>query len=786
VVVVRSSGKKSNGGRCVMDELEVRLQNATSEEELISVLALIESADDNVTGSLQQLVSTGRQARSHSLKRLELLRTQLATALNISRDLSSTLGSTAFVATRISSKVRNIDTEHSRVKQALKYVEDVMALKSNILGIQDAMDTRDWERAANYVHKAMSLPSDLINGEFANKMVPTSEIPDYPADTLAKARDSLSSLFTREFERASKVRDMENVSRYFKLFPLIGHESQGLDIYGKFICGIITAQSRQLIQSRSSEGSKLYGLAMSRLFENIAAIVSQHAPIVEKHYGKGRMIRVVDKIQIEADSQGGLIIDTFWDECRIDKTVSEIRGYAYSYLVSSFSRVAITRTGSPVDPTPRRSEDEGVDLKEVASYVHEMSVMLNRWALYRSFLASRWQDFIDPEPSVTWNMPDLIVNNSMFAKKVSTKISPAFESLAVFVFRRSIEKAFQLEELPDLKQRFTQESPLTTSVVDDVMYILNTLSQQLLSTGETPLIKNLIANFRRILESDFVGMIQRKLRDEAPKQQLSGTPARVATPQGQRRVMSGFESWTSSLGGLTGNDERRLRIFLVYMNNLSVCSGYTERILNSMDMKPIVAFEDDVEAVRDALNSLASNFRARCSDLINDGAQVVFSTVINSRLRTICSAAFKDADYMLSPSEGSDATFTDMSATFGHGWKSLMTGFSRMLSPENYYRLLSIVATSLSRILEKWIWSLEGKVNELGVIRLDRDISKIIASLSEGRYKVRDRFVRVAQIVMIIGLDEQEDEQEDIEWTLTDEERQKARFIRVDRRAARY
>jgi conserved oligomeric Golgi complex subunit 4 len=109
-----------------------------------------------------------------------------------------------------------------------------------------------------------------------------------------------------------------------------------------------------------------------------------------------------------------------------------------------------------------------------------------------------------------------------------------------------------------------------------------------------------------------------------------------------------------------------------------------------------------------------------------------------------------------------------------------MSEYSSILSTSNYNRLINLMAGSLSRNLEKWVWSLEDKVNELGAIALDRDISRIVGIVSEGRYKLREKFVRVAQIVMIIGFEDIQDE-EGIEWSLNEEERDRARKIRVDR-----
>lgn len=813
------TNKKDTNSHCpAADILRKRLHTAKSYNDIAFIVGEIRQTSQQLTSQLDTSVSKGQMNQQHTLKRIELLKSQISTALQPSRDIGTMLSDASFISSRISDKVNTIDVEHARVKEALRYVQNVIELKANVLGVQDAMDTRDWERAALCISKANSLPHNLVDGEFARAMVPTSELPDYPLETIAKASQSLGQLFYREFSSAAKIQDMEKVSRYFKLFPLIGQEKEGLDVYAKFICGIIITHSRTLIQdahkSSSDYSTMFYGLALSRLFENIATIISQHTPIVEKHYGKGKMCPVIDRIQNEADSQGGLLLDTFWDERRIDKLVDDVKNYAFPYLVSSFMTASsrmlgsssiiggggASRSGSPSvesnggggssgGSVPRMSEDEGVDLKAVATLVNEISMMLNRWGLYKKFLSLRW---VNPQektkPHDTTNVttngntnifhdPNIIagqqqqhltipsvIGQSALTRKFTLKISPALTTLSTFVMRRSVEKAFQLDELPDLSLKYSEESPLISSVVDDIMYMLSTLCQQITATGDVPIIKDVFTNFRRILESDFVGMTQRKLRDGAPK---SSQSVRATPPlrKGEK--------------GVTLNpDEKKLRIFMIYLNNLSVASTYAEKILADLQIVEMLPFENDAEIISSMVKAWNVSFKSRCDEIINDGLQVVFSTVANSRLRVLTTQVFRDSNYMVSTNELDNEV--NISSLFSYGWHNQMSEYASILSTTNYSRLINLLAISLSRILEKWVWSLEGKVNELGAISLDRDISRIIGIVSEGRYKLREKFVRVAQIVMITGF-ENTQEEEGIEWSLSEEERYRARKMRVDR-----
>lgn len=765
-----------------MNTLERRLQDATTTAQVRAVLRDIQRERREKHAELEKLTDAATDKRERQTQQLAVLQTQLSTTgLTQSRQLMGMLGSAGSAAGRIASGVRQVDRERQRVREALQYVQDVISLKNSIVGMQDAMAAQDWDRAARYVSEARALPQQLVAGEFAKKMVPVAEIPDFPEETIAQACESLGKLFLREFHRAAAAKDMAALTRFFKLFPLIGKDNQGLQVYSQFIAGIITTQSRALMQQRPPEGQALllfYSRIVSRLFEDIATIVDQHSTVIEAHYGRPAMVWVIDKIQDEADLQGGIAIDTFWDENRVEKLLSDVRAYAYNYLVSTFSlggsgtmggssQGTRSRVNSPAPGTAgsaRESIDEqGTDLKSVGSVVNEMSIMLNRWSLYRRFLQTRWGSVADGESEKGPTDVDRIIAESGFARKVSTLLAPGFETFSTFVLRRSVEKAFQLEELPNLRADFTAEAPLVASFVDDVMYIFSTVLKQALASGEPQVVKTVLGNTRRILESDYIGMVQRKLRDEAPR------PA--SQPKTQQLPSS------RQLAGLTGPDEDRLRRFILYLNSLSLSADYAERIVGSLDVDADLGADtpaaDDAKKV---LTSLAASVRVRCNELISDSLQVLFTTVLNVRVRNLCTGLFRDANYMLSPNDVSD-----LSESFAQRWKALIAEFVRIMSPDTFSKLLGIVTTSMARLFEKWIWSLEGKVNDLGAIALDRDISRIIGTVSEGHYRLRDRFVRVAQIVMIAGLDDPEEEAA-MDIVLSDEERARARTIRVERR----
>jgi hypothetical protein len=72
---------------------------------------------------------------------------------------------------------------------------------------------------------------------------PTAESHLPPAQTLQAAREQLLSIFRSHFEQASRSRDAAATTRYFKLFPTIGWEAEGLEAYASFVVDLVRVRA---------------------------------------------------------------------------------------------------------------------------------------------------------------------------------------------------------------------------------------------------------------------------------------------------------------------------------------------------------------------------------------------------------------------------------------------------------------------------------------------------------------------------------------------------------------
>lgn len=371
--------------------------------------------------------------------------------------------------------------------------------------------------------------------------------------------------------------------------------------------------------------------------------------------------------------------------------------------------------------------------------------------------------------------------------------------MTTFFFRRSVEKAFQLDEQPadlslNFKQALPSNPPYITSAVDDVMYIVNQVIERSLATSQQAVISSVIPTIARVLGSDFIGMIQRKMRDETyPKVTAQGAPP------GEQTVI----------------------YFLILINNLDVAADYVKRIVqswvetesaaasinggrntSSRSLAALFPLDHDATIVGNALTSLQNSFEGKTSELISDGIFVVFKNVMKPRLRPILADAFRDVDYQMTQEEleemHRDGEIDDRNGSlpdnavqyqFQRGWDILTKPVMRLSTERNYQRLLATVISYLGEVLEKRIWSYYGRLDDLGALRLERDIASIVSTVvSGGRYGLRDAFARCTQICLVMNMENDEWEElqaasspdvelEGMEWEINGEERVRARAM---------
>lgn len=356
-----------------------------------------------------------------------------------------------------------------------------------------------------------------------------------------------------------------------------------------------------------------------------------------------------------------------------------------------------------------------------------------------------------------------MISDSALSTKISARLLNPYLNLTTFFIRRTVEKAFQLDEPPSelfplplfnpnnpASTFQATGSPLITSAVDDVMYIVNKLLHRSLHTSSCHLVTGVLATVSRVLGSDYIGVIQRRMRDECnPRPTPQTTTIIVGNPAA---------TLTQAVANLV--DDRSC-MFMVLINNLDISSEYCRRIVTSylnassqqselagteiygddsappVPLEALFPFKDDPQQVRTALGSLESGFTQKCTEVLSDAVLTLFNQLVKAKLRPLITEAFRDMDYSITAPVNTTAANTDISeaeATFGGrslvvpedilslqgeevpktrfdaAFSALIYPFKSILTEATFSKLLNHIANYLARLLEKKILQVGGGV----------------------------------------------------------------------------
>ncbi|KAJ3726328.1 COG4 transport protein-domain-containing protein [Lentinula raphanica] len=686
-------------------------RHITSLPQILSSLSDFESQEAELSTSLTELLAASEPITS-ALSRLQSLAPRLEELLKGVSDLSQNVYSTAKTAERIGGRVQSLDEEMRRIREAGDRVGQVIELKSSLTALQSSIDSGDWESATRHCARAMSLPSEVISGPFAEFAVPTSDSHLPPAQTLKEAREYLLNVFRTNFEQASRSRDSAATSRFFKLFPAIGWEKEGLQAYASFVVESVRVRAPTSAKTSSS----LYFItALTSLFESIAMIIDQHQPVVEKYYGAGKMLAVAERLLEECDRVVKDVLSRWQEERSIDRKLSDI---AHHPPTSSVAAVGRRQQSS------QNQDDEPIDPREIDQVVIEMSGMVGRWNLFKKFFL----DSFEAPDSTTNSLPIESTGSQLVFDELLIKY---YIPLEIWYVRAIIDKAHRLSQLD------STQSATTTTTPDDVFYILKVVLLRLLSTGSLNAVERMIEQLRDVLEKDFAGVLKKKMDDVYRSTGTSGQVAR----------------------GEKADRENRLA-FAVILNDLDVSSSHLERLIRDLSNNGalnqyfLLSQQQVVKDVLSSLSSLVTKFRSTS----RVGVEQLFNQLIRPKLRNFITEVYKDVSYVLDDDSYSHAEYQDVvRKRFIKLWDSLMDDYKDSFTEANFRLLFGLVLDTLLRPWERSMMSF--KFTELGAIRFDRDLRSVNTYLSSQTAfgDGREKFVRLQQMSTLLNLDSEED-----------------------------
>ncbi|KAF9533336.1 COG4 transport protein-domain-containing protein [Crepidotus variabilis] len=686
----------------------------TTLPEILSCLSSFQAEESELSKSLSELLKD-RDPIASSLHRLHSLVPQLELLLSDAKGLKKRVTNTAKTADRIGQKVKSLDEEMGRVREASDRVAQVMELKASLVALQTAIENQEWEAATTHCARAMALPTEVVSGPFSETVVPTSDNHLPPSQTLLSARDILLSILRQNFEDASRAKDSSATTRFFKLFPSIGWEKEGLEAYSTFVVELV---QRRTPPTTKASSPLYYISSLTSLFEGIAMIVDQHQPVVEKYYGQGKMQSVVFRLLEECDRVTKTLKDTWEEDRAVQRKLTE--------TVMKASSSAQTRRSASMDESP-------VDLRDIDKILSELAGMIGRWHLFKRFLADALKDENDNQKitqDIHFTDSSIVVHTSshiLFKNLTMDYYIP----LEMWYLTTTIEKAHKMSTSDML------QTPITSTTPDDVFYILKSIFSRILSTGSLAGLNHILPKIREVFDHDFVGAIRRKMDDVYRN---SGSLNAHSRPD---RV-----------------EKDNRNAFIVQLNDLDISTSHLERLVRDVADSPSISqhfLEDQQPIVRDQILSLG-NLTLRLKSSLRSGVEQLFNQLVRPKMRTFISDMYKDTSYVLDEDGYATADYQDLTRKrFIRGWEALIDGYKDNLCDSNFRIFTSLVLDVLLKPWEKYIMGL--KYTELGGVRFDRDLRAITAYLtSQSTFgDVRDKFQRLQQISTLLNLDADED-----------------------------
>lgn len=662
------------------DQREAKILAMRSIDEILSCLAAHQSEEAQLSSSLAELLSD-HQSITDSLRCLESLTPRLHGLHNETIRLVDKVSATARTAERVGGRVKSLDEEMSRVSQAAERVGQVMELKSSLTQLQRCMESQDWESAARHCARAMAFPPEVISGPFSEVAVPTVDSHLPPAQTLQTAREYLLSTFLRQFAQASRSRDAAATSRYFKLFPAIGCEAQGLEAYASFVVDLVRVRAPT---SAKSSSPLYYVTILTALFESVAMIIDQHQPVVEKYYGPGRMHSVLERLLDECDRVVKSTLDGWREERHVQRKLSDI---ASSPLALNTLRKSAHQTiVDEDDPDPR----------EIDKTLSEIAGMSGRWNLFRKFLLEQSEDeesIQDLSASLPVDDLPLQANRNLLVaeqvqlldttgcqREFNESLSSCYVPMEIWYIRTVIDKALRLAT-PD----FSQSPPITTAP-DDAFYILKTVYTRLLSAGSLKILEYATDLLRDVMERDYAGGIKRKLDDVY--RNAGGTPVR------------------------SDKTERECRTsFVILLNDLDVSLSHMDRLTKDLLTQPTASqlyLDVEQQSVRSSMARL-SGATTKFRTTLKAGLDQLFNQLMRPRLRTFVADVYKDMIYVMDEDTYSNAEYQDVvRKRFIKSWEGLTDGYKVCLLLHSFATLIihrTPSPTTTLRCCSVWYWT---------------------------------------------------------------------------------
>lgn len=793
------------------------IENFATLSQITKLQQIIQSDQSKVELQLKNFVDISQFEINQKIRQLELQRTGLANTMYTFHSVLTNLSGSNNQAKNISEGIKSIENDKILVENTLDFVNKVRLLKSNLEIVNAALKNNNYVLASESINEILQLPKEILESKFVNKVVPTSDLPELPSTLLAVWCEQLSDLFHKNFISAAQNGDIENLTMYFRLFPQIGYSELGLDSYAKYVCDIISEQSRKIITNQSTKPTMFFSQALLHLFKIVSTIINDHSKIIGKCYGIKHMTHIMAKVEKESELQAGLIWDTFMEYREVEKLLRQI--------------------DEPEDKLESNDKDDSALLNDIQSITQEFSSILQNWSMYCRFFAVRWNEFIHLE-SEFLELPDPLISGK-FHQKIQANLDK-YLKLIYQNLHQSFMKSISLEDMPCINNLLVPDLLLNnddlsnypiSSVLEDLILLIRSNLILNINTGQLKTLKTFFDNLVKFIQNEYlIKFLQNRLKSiqsklnpslflkkysppssdippsNLPSQFVSSLPSYTDTNAKlssfgfnfKGAATSALTNIHSNLQSVYSNEESILKLhhYLIYINTLGIGEVFFHRLLvkeiledNPTLLHDNFPFQDDSTLIKNYIMTIEKQIIKQNGKLLTWSLKQLEDHILLPKVKRLITPLFinGDHDYICT-----SQNFEDLNKLnhFISKWKEFIVPFSNVLYKPIMVQLLTALVDFICKVVEDKIWLI--KSNELGSIKLERELSIFIGTICDSHYFLRDKFTKLTQIVLISTFDDDDFDMttndikdeiiSSINWILSSDERIMARELRIDKR----
>lgn len=640
--------------------------------------------------------------------------------------LFSNISSTSLLADQVSAKVRQLDLGQSRVNDTLLRIDAIVDRSNCLDGVRKALASEDFESAANYVQTFLQLDAKYKDSAASDQR-----------DQLLASKKQLEGIVRRKLADAVDQRDHSTVLRFIRLYPPLALEEEGLQVYVAYLKKVIAMRSRleyeQLVemmsdQQGSSQNQLNFVSCLTNLFKDIVLAIEENDETLRSLCGEDGIVYAICELQEECDSRGSTIIKKYMEYRKLAKVTSEINSYKSDLL-----SVGI----------------EGPDPRDIEVYLEEILSLTQLGEDYTGYMISKIRGLSSVDPELGPRATKAFRSGNF--SKVVQDITGYYVILEGYFMVENVRKAIKIDELVF--------DSLTTSMVDDVFYVLQSCCRRSISTSNINSVIAVLSSAVSLLGGEFNEALQQKVREP-------NLGAKLFTG-GVAVQKTGTEIATA-------------------LNNMDVSGEYALKLRHEIEEQCAEVFSapadrERVKSCLSELNETSNGFKKA----LNVGLEQLVATV-TPRIRPVLDTV-ATISYELSESEYADNEVNDpWVQRLLHAVETNVAWLQPLMTANNYDSLVHLVIDFVVKRLE--VIMMQKRFSQLGGLQLDRDIRALVSYFSNMTQRtVRDKFARLTQMATILNLEKVSEildfwgeNSGPMTWRLTPAEVRRVLSLRVD------